>query len=298
MSDFLHGKSRRERMLVSGEWLEKHRGDDDLRIIDCSAQLIFQPVGPSRVESGLAAYRAQHIPGARYLNMATDLSDPSGAYAFTMPGDDQIESVLGGLGISKHHSIVLYGSGYVGSVTRIWYVLRAAGHTNIALLDGGFERWLAEGRPVTSETVACTPTRYQVSRQVDLRSEVTDVQAAIEDPATALINALSRDQFLGRAGTHYGRPGRIPSSHCAPAREMFEADGRSFRPDGELRQMLSDAGLRPDQRIISYCGGGIAATVTAFVLEMLGHDRWSVYDDSLNEWATRSELPMVTGEGS
>jgi len=284
--------SRRASMLVSPEWLQAHLDAPDLRIIDCSAQLIVQPVGASRVHSGLPSYLPAHIPGARYLNMATDLSDPQGRYPFAFPPDAQIETLLGRLGIANHHRIVLYGHGYLGSVTRAWYVLHAAGHAQIALLDGGFERWQQEGRPVSAEPPSAAPEAYRVRRLPGRLSDANDVLAALDDLRTCVVNALSHEQFQGTGGTHYGRPGHIPGSVNVPARDMLDPLGNRFLPDEELRVRLDRTGVWQHPRVITYCGGGIAASITAFVLEMLGHTRWSLYDNSLLEWSSRRELPM------
>ncbi len=284
--------SRRDQMLVSPEWLHARLDDPTLRIIDCSAQLIIQPVGASRVESGLPHYQQAHLPGARYLNMATDLSDPAGRFSYTFPTDAQIEARLGEMGIGNEHHIVLYGSGYLGSVTRVWYVLHAAGHARVSLLDGGFERWRDERRPLTAALPSVTPTRYRVQRRPELITDAQGVLSAIDDSATRVINALSREQFLGTGGTHYGRPGSIPNSVSAPAREMIDPLTNRLLPDEVLRAQLQAAGVWQAERAISYCGGGIAASITAFVLEMLGHPHWSLYDNSLLEWSANPELPI------
>lgn len=293
MTDTPHQpNSQRARMLVSPEWLHAHLDDPDLRIIDCSAQLIPQPVGPSRVESGLPHDQQAHVPGARYLNMATDLSDPAGRYAYTFPTDAQIEARLGELGIGNEHHVVLYGSGYLGSVTRVWYVLHTAGHARVSLLDGGFERWRDERRPLTATPPAVTPTRYRVQRRPERITDAQGVLSVLQDPATRVINALSREQFLGIGGAHYGRPGCIPNSVSAPARDMIDPLTNRLLPDDVLRAQLQAAGVWQADRAITYCGGGIAASVTAFVLEMLGHPRWSLYDNSLLEWSANPELPI------
>jgi thiosulfate/3-mercaptopyruvate sulfurtransferase len=290
--------SRRDRMLVSPQWLHQHLRDPDLRIIDCSAQLIVQPVGASRVESGLPAYRQAHIPGARYLNMATDLSDPQGRYPYTFPGDERIAALLGGLGIANHHRVVLYGHGYFGSITRAWYVLHAAGHERLSVLDGGLEGWRAEGLPLSDELPAIHPEIYTVRRRARLIADAAEVLASLDDAGTCRLNALSREQFAGSGGTHYGRPGRIPASGSVPARDMLDAATGRLLPDETLRAQLDQAGAWQARRAITYCGGGIAASTTAFVLEMLGHPDWALYDNSLLEWSTRPELPMLTGPES
>lgn len=287
--------SRRAEMLVSPQWLHEHLHDPGVRIVDCSAQLIVQPVGASKVQSGLPAWREAHIPGARYLNMATDLSDQAGAYPYTFPSDSQLAALLGALGIANHHHVVLYGHGYLGSVTRAWYVLHTAGHERLSLLDGGFERWRREGLPVTADPPAVAPEVYTVRRRARRIADAAEVLAGLADPSVCRINALSREQFAGTGGTHYGRPGSIPGSVSAPARDVVDPATGCFLPDETLRRQLTDAGALDAPRAIAYCGGGIAASVTAFVLEMLGHPDWTLYDNSLLEWSTRPELPMQPG---
>ena len=287
--------SRRTDMLVTPEWLHQHLDDPSIRIIDCSAQLIVQPVGASRVESGLPHYQQAHIPGARYVNMAVDLSAPDGAFPYTYPTDAQIEARLSLLGIGNQHRVVLYGHGYLGSITRVWYVLHTAGHAQVALLDGGFERWQREGRPVTDAAPAITPQVYRVSRHAARIADAQSVLDSLEDPGSCRINALSREQFLGTGGTHYGRPGSIARSGSAPARAMVDAATGCLLSDDELRAQLAPTGVWEATRALAYCGGGIAASTTAFVLEMLGHPNWSLYDNSLLEWAKRPDLPMQLG---
>jgi thiosulfate/3-mercaptopyruvate sulfurtransferase len=282
-------------MLLSTQWLEDNLNNPLIRIIDCSAQLVTKSVGPSAVESGLPAYLKAHIPGARYLNMADDLSDPAGDYSFAMATDAQIAAKFGALGVGNHHHIVLYGHGYLGSITRVWYVLQVAGHQNVSLLDGGFELWQKEGRAITNKVTHVVPETFKVHRHTQLISDANAVLTATAKPQACVINALSREQFLGTGGTHYGRPGHITGSVSAPARSMLDPESNRFLSDKLLREQLAKAGVTPEKHVISYCGGGIAASITAFVLQMLGHDQWSLYDHSLNEWASKLDLPMQLG---
>jgi len=136
------------------------------------------------------------------------------------------------------------------------------------------------------------PETYTVQRRAERLADAHEVLAGLADPAVCRINALSREQFAGTGGTHYGRPGRIPGSVSAPAREVFDPATGCFLSDDQLRAQLAAAGALDAPRAITYCGGGIAASVTAFVLEMLGHPDWALYDNSLLEWSTRAELPM------
>jgi thiosulfate/3-mercaptopyruvate sulfurtransferase len=148
---------------------------------------------------------------------------------------------------------------------------------------------------VTNQVSLVTPETFKVQRQTQRISDADAVLAAARQPQACVINALSREQFLGTGGTHYGRPGHITGSISTPARGMLDPETNRFLSDDALRAQLALAGVTADKQVISYCGGGIAATIVAFVLQMLGHEHWSVYDDSLNEWATRNELPMQLG---
>lgn len=284
-----------DRLLVQPQWLAGHLNDPQLRILDCTTHMIPQPVGASKIESGRPDYLSGHLPGAQHIDMVEDLSDASGAYPYTLAPAAKIEALLSRLGVGNDHRIVLYARSSLVTLTRAWYVLRTMGHRDIALLDGGFARWQREGFPVVTERPSFASTEYRARFDARRVAGLEDVRQAIDDPGTLLVNALSREQFAGSGGAHYGRPGRIPGSVSVPARELSDAGTGCFESLDRLRQKFASAGLRDGQRVIHYCGGGIAATTTAFALELLGHDNWAVYDNSLLEWSTRSDAPMVKG---
>lgn len=294
--------SFRSEMLVDPAWLEARLDDPSVRILECTTHLEPQPVGPSKVISGRPEFEREHIPGARYVSMFSDLSDPRGRYPYTMPGTAQVEAKLTGLGVGNDDHVVLYARGGVMSATRVWYVLHVMGHQRLSLLDGGFERWQAEGRPVETGAGGAlagpaggdrAPYR---ARPVGGRiADLDTVRASLGSPDTRLVNSLSREQFTGSGGAHYGRPGRIPASVSVPARELVSEETGRFLPEAALRERFDAVGALDAPKVITYCGGGIAATVDAFVLEMLGHPDWAVYDNSLLEWSTIPELPMEVG---
>lgn len=126
-------------------------------------------------------------------------------------------------------------------------------------------------------------------------AEINEVSEAITDPQKVLLNALKKEQFLGTGGAHYGRPGRIPNSRSWPATDLYDPQTGEFKDVEELTARLKQLDLQAGQQVVNYCGGGIAATTTAFVLETLGFTNWSVYDNSMNEWANTSDKPLQTG---
>lgn len=303
----------RTTLLVDPAWLEARLQDPSVRVIECTTHLHPQPVGPSRIVSGLPEFERERIPGARYVNMATDMSDPQGRYPYTLLSEAQAEARLAGLDVGDDHEVVLYSRGGMMSSTRVWYVLHALGHRRVSILDGGYERWRAEGREVSEGPVdpaagreaegteargASDGARFRARRDARRIADLEAVRAALDDPATVLVNALSREQFLGTGGAHYGRPGSIPGSVSVPARELISPETGRFLDRAALQARFAEAGVLDAERAIVYCGGGVAATVVAFALEMLEHPGWSVYDNSLLEWSAIPEMPMVrAGEG-
>lgn len=286
---------RRNQMLVEPAWLANHLDDRSIRILDCTTYMTPQPTGPSKIESGLKDYQLAHIRGAQHVDMVTQMSDPDGAFPYTLPKPDQLDALLSGLGISNEHHIILYARSTPVTVTRVWYVLRALGHHQVSLLDGGLSRWEAEGFALTSERPHFPTTTYRSRFDPSRHADRDEVRTAIDDPNTTLVNSLGRDQFAGTGGAHYGRPGRIPGSVNIPAIELIDPQTHVYASTEVMRRKFDEAGVSPTQRVISYCGGGIAASADAFALELTGHENWALYDNSLLEWSSDANLPMESG---
>ncbi len=283
-------------LLVQPEWLEAHLGDSKVKVIDCTVFMTFQPVGPSKVESGRPQWEEGHIPGAGYLHMVDDLSDPDGPFSYALPPPAHIAEKLRALGVNDGDTIVLYGAGYPAVVTRAWWVLRASGAPDVRLLDGGWERWVDEGRPVSSEAPKPARGRFTGRRMLRMVADRAEVRAAIDNPSVSLMNALQPEQFEGTGGAHYGRPGRIPRSISVPVRALFDPDTRRFHDIPKLTEIFARSGALEAERIIPYCGGGIAASGSCFALALVGHPEVALYDGSLLDWAADPALPMVTGK--
>ncbi len=284
---------RRDEMLVQPHWLAEHLDDPAIRILDCTTYMTPQPSGPSKIDSGLPDYQKGHIPGAQHVDMVSQMSDPEGAYPYTLPKPDQLDTVLSNLGIGNEHRVILYARSAPMTVTRVWYVLRALGHQRVSLLEGGFARWDSEGLPVTTDVPTYQSTTYRSRLDPSRYADRDEILAALGDTATTtLINSLGRDQFAGTGGAHYGRPGRIPSSVSVPAAELVNPKTHIYAANDAIRQKFDEAGVSSSQRAITYCGGGIAASTDAFALELIGHDNWALYDNSLLEWSTQADLPM------
>lgn len=287
---FLHPE-----FLVSTEWLAEHLTDSKVRVLDATVHLDPKPEGGNAVRSGRADFEAGHIPGAGFIDLATEVSDTSQPYYFMVPSPGQFAEAMRAHGISDDTRVVVYSTANHWWATRMWWLLRLFGHDNAALLDGGFQRWKAEGRlvqtgaarPVTAGTFSEKPAK------AGMVAKKEDVLAAIGDGAVCTINALRPEQHAGTDGAHYGRPGRIKGSVSVPALSMADPKTNLLKSPDELRGLLADALARP--KAITYCGGGIAASSVALVLTMLGHPNVQLYDASLSEWARDKSLPMEVG---
>ena len=285
----------RPQYLVDTDWLAAHLDDADLRVFDCTTHLIPDPPRIYRVESGRADYDKAHIPNSGFIDLQAELSDNTQALRFMMPGPAPFAAAMSAKGVGEGTRVVLYARANIQWATRVWWMLRAMGFDDAMVLDGGFDKWQAEGRPVATAPVAYPAANFVARPRPGLFCDKAEVRAAIDDGAACVVNALRPDQHDGSAPLHYGRPGRIANSVNVPGVGLIDPASKAYRAAGELRRMFRQAGALERDRIVIYCGGGIAATNDAFVLTMLGHDNVTVYDASMSEWANDPAMPMATG---
>ena len=177
--------------------------------------------------------------------------------------------------------------------TRAWWMLHSCGHTDVAVLDGGFARWQEEGRPCTTEVEPVGEGDFDVHFDAARWADKEQVIAAITDGDTCTINALSPGVYSGEADMNYGRKGHIENSRNVYYDELLD-DG-CFRPAGEIEALFRAKGVLDKPAVIAYCGGGISATIDALGLSLIGHDNVAVYDGSMSEWVRDENLPLVTG---
>ncbi len=284
---------RRPEALVSGDWLEEHLDDPNLRIFDCTTHLVFDEGSgkPYRVVSGRSDHESDHIPGSGYLDLQGDFSRRDSPYSFTLPSAEQAAEAFGRHGIGDETQVVLYSRTTMPWATRFWWMLRWLGFDNAAILDGGYAKWVADGRPVSSQPTAYLPQNFTVNERSGLFVGRDDVLSAIDDSSTCTICALGPDVFSGE-NSRYGRPGRVPGSVNVPAAHLVDPETIEVAAPDRVAAAFSAVGADPDDRIITYCGGGIFATLNAYLLHQLGFEDVAVYDNSMSEWATDASLPI------
>jgi thiosulfate/3-mercaptopyruvate sulfurtransferase len=281
-------------LLVETDWLAAHLDDPALRVLECTTILHPQPEGGYRAESGRATWAAGHIPRSGFADLIGDLSDRAASLRFMMPPPEQMTAAMARLGVGEGTRVVLYDRAVNMWAARVWWMLRAVGFDDAAVLNGGWRKWTLEGRPTSTEPCAYPPGRLVARPRAELFAGKGAVLAGVGERATCVLNALTEEQHRGTGGVTYGRPGRIAGSANVPARSLVDPKTHAYLPADVLRERFAGAGALEAERVIAYCGGGIAASSDAFVLTLLGHDRVSVYDASLSEWATDPSLPMET----
>lgn len=283
------------RFLVGTGWLAANLGDPALRVFDCSVRLVPVPGGPYRPEDCRWDYRDGHVPGAAYLDLHNDLSDKASGFRFMLPGADDFAAAMARYGVGDGTRVVLYAKGSWYWAARVWWMLAAYGFDDAAVLDGGWKKWAAEGRPVSTGDDSYPPGNFVARPREGLFCDRDAVLAAISDPDTAIVNALTAEQHAGTGGATFERSGHIAGSVNVPAKELVDAGSNALLDTAALRDKFASAGVLSRPRTIVYCGGGIAASGAAFALAMLGRQDVAVYDASLNEWAYDPALPMETG---
>ena len=281
--------------LVSADWLAAHLADPGLRVFDCTTHLLPEPGQPYRVVSGRADFEAAHIPGAQFIDVQEDVSDPDSKLRFMCPTQARFQAALRRLGVHRGDRVILYATANFWWASRVWWLLRVFGHDNAAVLDGGLAAWRAAGRKLAAGPApAPAPGDFVAAPPRPLMADKADMLVALADGGVCTLNALTAAQHAGTGGNSYGRPGHIAGSVNVPAAELVDPATGRLRPAEELRAKFAAAGAL-DRPVIAYCGGGIAASGDALVLTMLGQPEVRVYDASLSEWAMDPALPMATG---
>ncbi len=281
-----------ETSLVSSDWLDEHLADPDLVVLDCTVLVEPGEGGGFQVKSGRANYEAGHIPTAEFADLMGELRDESIPLQFAVPPPEQFCSAMGALGVGDDSPVVLYDGNMTMWAARVWWMLRWVGFDRAALLDGGLKLWTEEGRPLSSEPATQRARELTPAVRPELLVDRDEVLGAIDDDAVNIIDTFDDGHYSGET-SRYARPGHIPGASNVFALALFDESGR-FRPSDELAAMHE--GER-DARAITYCGGGIMASASAFAMTRLGFSDVALYAASLEEWAADPANPMEVGTG-
>lgn len=278
----------RPEVLAEPDWLWKRRDDPNLRIIDCS---------------DAAAYDRAHIPGAIRLLREKDTVEVGSPQWLKDPNDrlhvlgaEGVAALAERLGVSDGTTVVAYDD-YNGSfATRLWWILSYYGHPDVRVLNGGWQRWLDEGRPATFRERVPNPGRFTPQPNEAMRIRLDELKVRHADPELQIVSVLWPEMYAG-ADNPFGnkRVGHIPGSVNVPLERFFvDADVPTLKPATELQTVLGEVGLSSERETVVHCQAGVRTTMGVFVATLLGWDRVRAYEASMAEWANRDDTPLTT----
>ncbi len=275
--------------LVSTEWLAANLAEPDLVVLDASLHL------PAAARDAAAEFAAAHIPGARFLGLAS-LFDAASPVPYAFPTPQQLAERLASLGAAPDAAIIIYDDSAIRTAARAWFVLTASGRGNVAILDGGLGKWRSEGRALDSGSPDITPAAPATfTSPTQVRSKA-DMLANIASRAEQVLDARGADRVYGSGvDPVHGVPnGRIPGARNLPFGNVLNADG-TYKSPGELRAAFTEAGIDLDAPVAATCGSGVTASVLLFAMHLIGKRDAALYDGSWSEWGADPAAPKAEG---
>ncbi|WP_394689251.1 3-mercaptopyruvate sulfurtransferase [Hoeflea sp.] len=275
--------------VVSFDWLSERLGDPAVKIVDASWYL------PAQNRNGAEEFAAARIPGAVFFDQ-DKIVDPGSSLPHTLPAPELLARAAGELGLSESDTIVVYDGPGMFTAPRVWWVLRTFGASHTYVLDGGFDAWKADGRPV--ETTAATPpaaASFTPNFNDSAVASFAAMQSTVEDKTSQIADARGPGRFSGaepepRAGM---RSGHMPGASNVPFNIL--SDNGKLKPVSKLRRVLKASGLDLEKPVVTTCGSGVTAAVITLALHSVGHRDNRLYDGSWSEWGGREDTPIATG---
>jgi len=260
-----------DHLLMGTEWLADHLSDPELRLVE---------VTPSG-----SGYILAHLPGAVYLNLAEVFTGHGRAFSHGTGPADEVAAALGRLGLTPDKHIVVYDEIGGQRAAKAFWLLECLGFEHVAVLEGGIERWLAEGRAVTRLQPKIEPVIFTPSPRPDRQATADWILSRLHDTDTVLLDCRLQEEFA---------EGHIPGARLRPwdqtlTRRAYQA----FQEADELRAEFNELGVTPDKEIVTYCNTGVRAAHTYLALRLLGYDRVRNYEGSWTEWGARDDLPKA-----
>jgi thiosulfate/3-mercaptopyruvate sulfurtransferase len=276
---------------VSTEWLFEHLNDANLRIVDIRGHVLPASDPPPHYFNHREAYDKAHIPGAVFVDWVKEITDPDDPRHAKIAKPERYAAAMSRLGIGPETLVVAYDDAGGMFAARLYWSLNYYGHENVVVLDGGWDKWIAEGQPVTAEMPQIAPTEFHAVANPSLIRTADQVLAATENPGSVLLDVRTPAEFAGQFA-RAPRKGHIPGAANLPRNEMLTSDG-TLKPIEAVREQMEDAGVSDEAReIVCYCNGGVSASYGFLTLRALGYDNAAVYDGSWKEWGNDASKPI------
>ena len=276
--------------IVTTDWLANALQQDSqsIRLFDATFHLT------DKTRDALQEHKDEHINGAQFFDI-TRIADTDSPLPNTVPSVSTFEESVRPLGVNSDHTIVAYDRYGLMSAARVWWLFRYFGHNNVAVLDGGFPKWLAEGRPVDADSVQYQQGNFTAKVQADLLRSVKQVHDIVNAKGSTIVDARGAGRFAGnspepREGL---RAGHIPGSVNLPYNSLLNSD-QTFKSAEQIEAAFNDAGVNPHEPIVTSCGSGVTACILALGLARLGEHQTPVFDGSWTEWGSTESLPIAT----
>ncbi|SIQ12278.1 thiosulfate/3-mercaptopyruvate sulfurtransferase [Rhizobium sp. RU20A] len=273
--------------VVSADWLESRLSEHHIRVVDASWYL------PAQNRNGRAEYEAGHIPGAVFFDQ-DEIADKTTGLPHSVPTPEAFAEAVGALGLADDDTMVVYDGPGLFSAPRVWWLLRIMGARHVLLLDGGLDGWKREGRPLETGTTTLAPATFTPDYRAEAVTSFEAMRTIVSEGAVQIADARGPGRFFGtEAEPRPGmRSGHMPGALNLPA-GSFASEGR-LKPLGDLKALITEAGIDLDRPVVTSCGSGVTAAIITLALHSLGHTDNTLYDGSWSEWGSRSDTPVTT----